>query len=169
MARTVQEVNASIQSTTTVLEQQVSDINEYQEQVNKNAELIAVLTKQQAFLDTLYLELEPLFSQLLGNAGSLEENYGQINIFSAKYAEYLKTELENEKKTDFEIIIDLRERVSTQLGQCNNDLTTAKENLSQAKINWENANNDMIRYQTELQEAEQEALIVPMGDAESVP
>ena len=53
MARTVQEVNASIQSTTTVLEQQVSDINEYQEQVSKNAELIAVLTKQQAFLDTL--------------------------------------------------------------------------------------------------------------------
>ncbi len=169
MARTVQEVNTSIQDTANEIQQQTDNINEYQEQINKNTELISVLTRQQEFLDTFYSELEPLLTQLIGNAENLEESYGQINKFSAKYAEYLKTELENEQKNDLGILTDLRDRVSNQLGQCQNDLRTASDNLSQAQTALGNANNDMKRYQNELQEAEQEALIVPMGDAELVP
>ncbi len=159
MARTVDEVTASIDAENDKIVKQQALVESMQKQIDENNQEYEALKKQKETLDITYSEIESLYSSLCRECSSVKEAFGSNNGFANGYGDVMQQNIENIKSTTLKKISDMIERIQNQMTNCDNLLRTASDKLADANNAIINAKNKVVTFNQELQQAEEEALI----------
>lgn len=159
MARTVDEVNASIKDATGIIAKQGALVGLYQSQIEANSKEYDALKKQKDTLEKTYSELEELYKALSGNCDSLGETYGSTNGFAKGFSAAAHQKIEDSRTKTLQKILDMVDKIDIQMQKCSNDLEAAQINLGNARQDIENAQNSLASLNQELQQAEEEAAL----------
>ncbi len=158
MARTVDEVNASIKDATGIIAEQGALVGVYQNQIAASNREHEALKKQKETLERTYSELEGLYNTLSGNCDSLGQTYGNTNGFAKGFSAAAYQKIEDSKTKTLQKISDMVDRIDAQMQKCSNDLEAAQTNLKNAQQDIINAQDNLTTLNQELEQAEQEAV-----------
>ncbi|MGN0632200.1 MAG: hypothetical protein ACI4JN_12830 [Ruminococcus sp.] len=159
MARTVDEVNTSIDDTNRFIAEQGALIGVYQKQIEQNNEEYEALKRQKETLDKTYSEFEGMCNSLTAECNNVKNSLGSVNGFAQGYGDVSVQRVEETKSKVLQKIIDMTERIQNQMDKCAQVLADAQEKLNCTQRNINNAKNDLKAFNNELKQAEEEAAL----------
>lgn len=159
MARTVDEVNNSIDDTNRYIAEQGALIGIYQAKINQNNEEFEALKRQKETLDKTYSEFESMCSSLSAECNNVKNSLGSVNGFAQGYGDVSVQRVEETKSKVLQKIIDMTDRIQNQMNKCAQALADAQEKLNSTQINLNNAKNNLKAFNNELKQAEEEAAL----------
>lgn len=156
MARSVDEVNNSIECTKFTISEQEYLISDFNEKIDKNNNEREVLKRQKATLEATLSEINVLCDNLKIKADSFKNTYGVNNNFAKEYSEAMTEKIENFCTDSVNKLNDMIDKLDRQINKCETDILNAQTELNNANTALAEAQYNLEVYNTELVEAQAE-------------